>query len=275
MHPVRPAVALLVPLLAAAPLSAQSATEVFERMLAEHDRRAESIDNYTVVQEAMGQPVTIYFEKEMSRGHAVFRVRDTRVAGARAGGAPDADSYGDLWDHLPELMERASYAGRETVDGHAVHVVTIDDLASTAFAKRLARGTGDFQPRRGTFFVDTERWVPRRMVFEGRLTVNGKPADVTMHMDMQDYRDVDGLLQPFRTLVRIEGLGGAVDPEMRKQYEEMKTRLAEMPEAQRAMAERMMKGQLEQMEKMMGDDGAMNVEIVVREVRVNAGPLGG
>jgi putative component of toxin-antitoxin plasmid stabilization module len=64
-----------------------------------------------------------------------------------------------------------------------------------------------------------------------------------------------------------------VDPEMRAQYEAMKKQLDDMPEAQRAMAERMMKGQMEQLEKMMeGGDDAMTVQTTVRELRVNQGP---
>jgi hypothetical protein len=61
---------------------------------------------------------------------------------------------------------------------------------------------------------------------------------------------------------------------MKKQYDEMKKQLAELPEAQRQAMEQMMKGRLEQIEKMMGADGGMNVEVVVRDVRVNQGAPG-
>jgi hypothetical protein len=266
---------LLAPVVVTPTVEAQTAQEIFDRMVAEYDRRAADIDNYTVVQQAMGQSVTMYFEKDMSGDHAIFRVKDARIGSMRSGQMADDEGSVQIWEHLPELMERASYEGRETVDGAAVHVVALNDLDDTEFAESIAPGNADFEPKRGTFFVDTELWVPRRMVFEGRLTMEGKPADVTMYMDMQDYRTVDGLLHPFRTAMRVEGLGEAIDPEMRKQYEEMKAQLAEMPESQRAMVEKMMKGQLEQMEKMMGDDGSMNFEITVEEVRVNAGPIGG
>ena len=254
-------------------LQAQSAQDVFERMLAEHDRRAAGIDNYTVVQDAMGQAVTMYFEKDASGPHPVFRVKSVTVAGQRsAGTAGRDDAEAEFWDHLPELMERATYVGRESVEGNAVHVVKIDDLASTGFGRNIAPGNADFEPKSGTFYVDAERWVPRRMVFEGRMKMQGKTVDVTADVIMRDYRTVDGLLHPFVTAVSVDGLADAIDPATRQQYEQMKKQLAEMPESQRQMVEQMMKGQLAQMEKMMTEGGPMNFEMVVRELRVNAGP---
>jgi hypothetical protein len=68
--------------------------------------------------------------------------------------------------------------------------------------------------------------------------------------------------------VRVDGM---VSPEDRARYAEMKKQLDELPPAQRQMMENMMKGQLAQLERMMGDDGSMNFESTVREVRVNAG----
>lgn len=250
---------------------AQSAQEIFDRMLAAHDRRAAGINDYTVVQEAMGQTSTTYFEKDASGAHPVYRAKQMTVNGMVMENSSQGEAEAEFWEHLPELAKRASYVGRETVDGASVHVVRVTDLASTSFGRGLAPGNAQFEPRQATFYVDPELWMPRRLVFEGRLTLNAKPADVTMTMAMQDYRTVDGLLHPFRSRIRMDGLGQAVDPAMRAQYEQMKKQLAEMPESQRQMVEKMMKGQLEQMEQMMSGDGAMNFEIVVKEVRVNKG----
>jgi hypothetical protein len=63
-----------------------------------------------------------------------------------------------------------------------------------------------------------------------------------------------------------------MDDETRKQYEEMKQKMAELPEDQRKMMESMMKGQMEQFEQMLSKDGPMSIEVTVKELRVNSGP---
>ena len=265
------ATTFLVSLLPGA-LGAQSAQDVLNRMLAEHDRRAAGINDYTIVNEAMGTTVTMYFVKDASGPHAVFQLKDAKVAGMAAMSMPQDDASQEFWDHLPAFVERAKYVGRETVDGHAVDVIAIDDFRGVEFGNSLAGSRGDFNPSKATFLVDRELRIPRRMVVAGTMTMDGRTADVTAHIDMQDYREVEGLLHPFRTTVRVEGMADALDPSMRAQLQEMKRQLAAMPEAQRQAMQQMMGGQLAQLERMVGDDGSMNFELVAREVRVNAGP---
>ncbi len=265
--PLVPVLLALLPTVVAA----QSARSVLERMLAEHDRRAEGIDNYTIVQDVMGQTMTMYYEKDASGAHPIFRVRKVTGMDGNAH-EPAAGNEGEFWAKLPAIMEHARSGGRETVDGHATEVVIIDDLAETGFGESFAPEGGDFTPETATLYVDPELWIPRRMVFTGVMKAQGRTSDITLTMDAQDIRDVDGLLQPFHTLVRVDGLGQAIDPNMRAQYEQMKKQLAEMPESQRQMAEKMMKSQLEQIEQMMKGDGGMNLELVVRALHVNAGP---
>jgi hypothetical protein len=265
---------LLVPVLLTllpAVVAAQSARSVLERMVAEHDRRAEGIDNYTLVQDVMGQTMTMYYEKDVSGAHPVFRPRKVTGMGATAHGSA-AGNEDEFWEKLPAMLERARSGGQETVDGHATEVVVIDDLAESGFGASFAPGNADFTPQTATLYVDPELWIPRRMVFTGVMKAEGRTSDITITMDAQDIRDVDGLLQPFHTLVRVDGLGQAIDPKMRQQYEQMQKQLADMPESQRQMAEKMMKGRMEQIEQMMNGDGGMNLELVVRELRVNAGP---
>jgi hypothetical protein len=216
--------------------------------------------------------MTMYMVKEMAGSHAVFRVQDTRVdgmTGAQQFQAP-ADVSADLFTELPTLGEHARYVKRDAIDGKAVHVVEIPDL-SRARAFQNARQSPDarFEPGRGTFFVDADLWVPRRMIIEGQVTREGKTSDVTMTMDLQDYREVEGMLHPFRTMARVEGM---VDPEMQAQIRQMKQQMEQLPEAQRNMMEQMLQGQMGQFMKMIGDDGSVTFEGTVRELRVNAGP---
>jgi hypothetical protein len=257
---------------AAAPqVHGQSAGEIFDRMLAAHERRTEGIENYTLVQETMGFETVMYFEREAVNGRSLLRLKRTTTMGVTVDAEEDDAGFNEIYEVAHQLAEHATYAGRDEVDGRAVHVLRIDDLADIDFGHGAVDEDSDFVPERGTIYVDTDLLIPRRMEFEGSMTTEQGTTDVTSVVDLHDYREIEGMLVPFRTVVEMQGLAEAIDPEMRQQYEEMKRQLAEMPESQRAMAERMMKGQLEQIEKMMQGD-AMVIEMTVTDVRVNAGP---
>jgi hypothetical protein len=250
---------------------AQSAAEVFDRMLAEHERRTQGIDDYTLVQQTMGFETVMYFERETVNGRSLLRLKRTTSMGVTVDADEEDAGFNEIYEVAHELAEHATYAGRDEVDGQAVHVLKIDDMAEIDFGHGAVDDDSDFVPERGTLYIDVARSVPLRMEFEGTVATEKGTADVTSVVTLHDYRDVEGMLVPYRTVVEMRGFSDALDPEMRQQYEEMKRQLAEMPEAQRAMAERMMKGQLEQIEQMMQGD-AMVIEMTVTDVRVNAGP---
>lgn len=266
--------ALLCALAIALPATAFSQTprEIFDRMLDEHERRTAGIENYTLIQDAMGFETVLYFEKETVEGGRVFRLKRASTGGMAMPGTSE-QGWEAIQRAAPVLAANSEYRGRDRVGGHAVHVIEMHDLDRIDFGQGMIPKEVNFRPLRGTLFVDTEQWVPRRVEFWGEMLTDRGPAEMHSVADLEEYREVDGMLHPFRTTIRIEGVGQAMDPETRAQYEEMKRRLAEMPEAQRAMAEQMMKGQLERLEKMMGgDDDVMTMEMVVKEIRVNAGP---
>jgi hypothetical protein len=252
---------------------AQSAGEIFDRMLAEHERRTEGIENYTLVQETMGFETVMYFEREAMNGRSLLRLKRTTTMGVTVDAEEDDAGFNEIYEVAHQLAEHATYVGHNEVDGRSVHVLRVDDLAEIDFGHGAVDEDSDFVPERGTLYIDTALFVPRRMEFEGSMTTEQGTTDVTSVVDLHDYREIEGMLVPFRTVVEMQGLSEAIDPEMRQQYEEMKRQLAEMPESQRAMAERMMKGQLEQIEQMMQGD-AMVIEMTVTDVRVNAGPPG-
>jgi hypothetical protein len=258
-------------LLVAAPAHAQSAAEIVDRMLAEYERRAENVDNYTVVQDVMGFETVSYFEKEIVDGRPVFRLRS-------AGGMEASESVGDfdeIYAMGDELAQRAEYAGIERVDDYDLHVLDIDSFEGLGLEQNVTPDS-DFRPTSGRLFIDVDTYAPRRFEFEGEMTNDDGVHTVTSTVMMGDYREVEGLLLPFRTVVQVEGLGAAIDPEMRAQFEDMQRELEAMPESQRAMVEQMMAGQLEQFRAMMEDEGApMTVQVTVREVSVNQGPPNG
>lgn len=267
--------ALMVALALALPASsalAQSPSEIVDRMLEEFERGAADVENYSVVQEVMGFESELYFEKETLDGRPVFRLRSSSSGGLPSD-VDDDVGYTDVYAAAPRIAEHARYGGTEQVHGVEAHVLLIDDLEALDMGSAAAPEDAEFQPRSGRILVDAEMWVPRRMEFSGDLDTGDGLTEVTSVIDMQDYRDDDGMLMPYLTVVRMEGLEAAIDPEMRAELEEMRQQLEELPEGQRAMVEEMFRGQMEQMEALLeGEDGAMTVEMRVLELRVNEGP---
>jgi hypothetical protein len=289
MRPMFRGVAVPLLLAAAVPsLHGQTAKSVMDRMLAEYERRAEGVNDYTIVQETMGTTNVTYMVKEMVNGHPVFHVTSASSMGTTTPPAPGSASQmnsvlsDDFFAMADQLASHADYAGRETIDGNETHVIVLNDLSSLPIAKAQQAGSNAFSMKRGKMWVDGKLWVPRRMEFEGTLKTENGASDITTTVNLSDYRDIHGVLQPFHITTQVSGLVGAMSPEMQKQMAdpetqkrlaELKKQLADMPEAQRAMVEKMMKGQIDQLEKMSASGGkAMTFETNVKEVRVNAGP---
>jgi hypothetical protein len=266
--------ALLLTGLSAPAVHAQSAVDIIDRMLVEHERRSADVDNYTIVQRVMGVETYSYFEKEMVDGRPVFRQVSSGAAGVRMD-SPTEGTLDEIYAAGEELAESAEYAGRETIDGNQVHVLDVPDLANTEFASNM-QPDADFEPRRGRFYVDADTYVPRRMEFDGEMTNDSGTHLISATIDMLDYRDVEGMLMPYRVTVSVEGIGAVIDEETRAEFEQVRRQLEGMPADQRRMVEAMMGDQLEQFRRMMQDDSEpMVIDVEVQEVRVNAGPPGG
>ncbi|MDA0330255.1 MAG: hypothetical protein O2958_14780 [Gemmatimonadetes bacterium] len=272
MGTIRPMVAsaLVMGLMIAQPVAAQTASSIVERMLGEYERRIASVENYTVVQSTMGFETVSYFEKEMLNGRPVFQLRRSSTAGIEAN--TEGAGVDDLYLMGDDFGRLSQYIGRDKVEGFDVLVLDVPDLSEVGFGRNVTPDA-DFTPKRGRIMLDAESYVPRRFEFEGEMKTEQGVHEVTTSVVLGDYREAEGLLLPYRTTVSIEGLGAAIDPDMRAQFEEMQRELANMPEAQRRMVESMMSAQIEQFRSMMDGGGeAMTVELTVNEVRVNAGP---
>ena len=103
-------VARLAVAIPTAPLSAQSASDIVERMLSEYARRAEGVENYTLIQDAMGFETISYFVKEMDEGRPVFRLQRTLAGGMDASGDGDG-SLDEISSKGDEPEARAVYVG--------------------------------------------------------------------------------------------------------------------------------------------------------------------
>ena len=272
---VTPAAALLaLTHLAAAPrvADAQSVEDVVQGMYESYEEQAAGIDSYRLVQSMMGVETTSFFEKQMVDGRPVFRLVQSDMGNMSFGMGDEDAGVGDIFLWGDELIEHGRYAGREQIGQFSVHVLAIDDLSQLDIAQPATPEDMDFEPKTAHIYVDDELMVARRMEYTGDAVTDTGPHEVTVRVDMENYLPIEGLLIPYRTVVQIEGLGAAMDPEMRAQLEEMEQQLAALPPDQRAMMERMLGGQLEQLRQMMqGGGDAMTMEITVVDVAINAG----
>lgn len=261
---------LLLTLPAAA--SAQSAGEILQQALDRYQERMEGVENYTVVQTVMGFDATTYFERETVDGHVVFVQEDV-------GGGQAAEQVPQDYAAVLEAMSgRTSYQGAETVEGRECHRLVVEDFSGERMQSLLPAGPGDdWTPERMQVWLDTGQLVPRKMVMEGTVQNDGEQEPVTFTAWMRDYREVKGVLHPFRMEISTEGLGEALPEEdraeLRKSLEQMKAQLEDMSPQQREMMKQMMGGQMEKLEQMLAS-GALDMTLEVRELKVNEGPPG-
>lgn len=263
---------------ATSPLTAQSAEELLNTALDKYGERMEGIQNYTLVQDVMGTPTKVYFERETSDGHPVFRTHVVSAAGQTIRN-PDASSgaMNDPYRVFPKLAKRAKLRGDATVDGKRVKVLQIDDLSGLDWGSTAGGQTGGFEPTQMTLYLDTDRYVVRRMEMKGDVQAGGQSKPVETVATFSDYREVEGLLQPFRTTIMTEGMLEAsnMSPEERakaqRSLEQMEEQMKTMPAAQKKMMEGMMGGQMKKLREMLAT-GSMEMTLEVTSVEVNEGP---
>lgn len=258
--------------LPAAPARAQSASSVLQKALARYDRQMKGVDNYTLTigSSMMPQTYTVYYEKKMVNGHPVF---------VTPGQSQDkaASEWGNPYEVLPKIASRAKVAGHDTVDGHDTYVVVVNDLSGIDFGQEALGRQQDakLEPKKMTLYLDSKDYLVRRMKMEGTITRDTLSNPVTMDARMSDYRNIKGLMQPFKTQISMQGLTGTLSKEdqaqARQSLAQLKERLKNMPAAQRQAMEQMLGPQMKKMQQML-DTGSMDMTIEVKGVKVNAGP---
>jgi hypothetical protein len=263
-----PAVMLFVAAMTAFPQ--MTAERVLENMRTEYERGIQNIDDYTLVTSLY----TAQYKKFMVDGRPVFKSR-VQLSGAEQFSedavATSSMGHSEFFDEkvYNYLKQNARYEGTQTVDGVATHVLFVEDL------EPITESDETDHPRNAYFFVDAEKWVVRKMEFEVDVEY-----DDTEKRTMQpvirflDYRSVEGMQVPYRTVMDMGEWDDTMSPEDREEARqsmaELQQQLDEMPEQQRKMMERMLRPQLEQLEKMLAGD-RLEFVIEVEEVLVNMG----
>lgn len=258
----------------AAPASSQEAEEIMNTALERYEERMEGIRTYRVRQEVMGFTTTNRFVKKTVDGHPVF---------VQAGSDSAADrmprGWGNPYRLFPQLAGRARLAGRAAVDGEEVWHLVVDDFRGLELEGMTpTRAAGQFRPQRLELFLDTDDSAIRRLKMQGKMVRDTASRPLSMDAGFHDYREVEGMLHPFRVTISVQGMSAAISPEemerARRQLEQARKRIEQMPEARREAMREMMEGQLEQLRQVV-ESGRLETEVVVQEVQVNEAATGG
>jgi len=255
----------------------QSAGEIMRRAMDAQAARLAAVNDVTITQEVMGMAVGMYMEKRIIDGTPVL-VPVSMIMGGRVTALPQDETAVDWSNPFQQTWaERARLEGTEQVDGHRVRVLVMDDFTGLDMPGMPGEmGSADLRLRSMRLSLDDDHLIRKVEMDAQSVREDGSATPVEITMFMQDYREVDGYLHPFQTRTITKGVLGAVDvdqEELRAQLEEMKKQLASMPEAQRAMMERMMGPQMESLQAMLSsDEGEMEMSITVTDLKVNAGP---
>lgn len=178
------------------------------------------------------------------------------------------------------------YDGKQNVNGKNCHVLKVEDAdldkmvnPSTGESmippesKGMEEATVDAK-----FFVDDDDWVIVKMVFDvDGLQMKGKSRKAKMVMVNEDFRNVEGLIIPYRTVsttkIDMTAEEKKEAKKAQKSMEEMQEKMKNMSPEKREMMEEYMKPQMEQMGKMKSlfMTGEMKQVSNVQEVKVNTG----
>jgi hypothetical protein len=281
MNVKAPALLLLVCSIVPAAAFAMDAQDIIDKVLELEAERREGVNRYVVEQEVMGQVSKITFERTTVTGPDgkpmdTFRmVLPDEMLQAGPGEDPvmSQDDFEDMAQEavysIAAFSESAELVGTETVEGRKAYHLVAENLDR----KRSIDGAQEFVLQTINAWIDSEMYVPLKLVMDGTMDTDGTPRPVTIETIERDYRAVPGsnMYEPYQQVMRLTG---EMADETKRQMEEAQTHLAEfekqmaeMPESQRQMMMSMMGEQIEMMRKMAAGEG---IEIIttVRSITV-------
>jgi hypothetical protein len=276
-----PALLLLVCSIVPAAAFAMDAQDIIDKVLELEAERREGVNRYVVEQEVMGQVSKITFERTTVTGPDgkpmdTFRmVLPDEMLQAGPGEDPvmSQDDFEDMAQEavysIAAFSESAELVGTETVEGRKAYHLVAENLDR----KRSIDGAQEFVLQTINAWIDSEMYVPLKLVMDGTMDTDGTPRPVTIETIERDYRTVPGsnMYEPYQQVMRLTG---EMADETKRQMEEARTHLAEfekqmaqMPESQRQMMMSMMGEQIEMMRKMAAGDG-IEITTTVRSITV-------
>lgn len=256
-----------------AAVHAQSAQDIMTRAIESYETRLSGVENVTIDVEVMGMTVETYLVKEMVDGRPVLQPVSTDVEGMPSDTAEveTDDMWAESWRMFDDTQDRWTLEGQGSVDGRATWRLRMTDFEGLDLSPEMPGQEGEFDADLMVMELDQERLVPLRMELEGTVRQGGEANPVAMQMQFEDYREVDGYLHPFLSIMDVDMAMGPEGQDAQEALEELRNQLADMPEAQREMMEQMMGEQIRMLESMVGEEG-LRMELRVVDLRVNAGP---
>jgi len=257
-------------LLTTAAVAQPSAQQIMDRSLEAYTSMMADVNSYLMTMEMMGMEHQSYFERVEGGGPLEYR-HHSRIYGQTGWTVADEEMPGGTTVPTEEMFQRiraqGRFAGEHTVDGQRAYAIAIDEPGDVFDPGDLPTD-GDFDFDSMTFYVAADNYTFVGFDAEGTARSDGRAAPVTMEMRVSDFRTVGPMMHPFVTTMRIDGLADGLSDEERRQLEEAKRQMEQMPAEQRQMMERMMGDQLEQLERMAAGE-AMKVEMRITDLQVN------
>ena len=276
LRPIRP-FALLLAAVFFLPLAAeaQSVDAVIGEMKARYEQQFASVDNYIIETDKY----TTYFRKSDAAGDGQYESRTVWKESEGLFGQMDfndSPAYAPAAGELDRFAENATYGGTETLDGVETHVLIIDNpqaLAEDAMEREgMDKDAMENMEGEMIMYIHADEYVPLRMDSETRVETEDGTQTISPTMTFSDYRTTDGLTMPWRMEMRMEDLNASMSPEDREQAREslaqLDEQMKEMSDRQRRMMERMMKGKMDKLRKIV-EEGTIEFNIQVQDVKVN------
>ena len=240
----------------------QKAVETLESMQERYEQSIEDIDDYIMEK----NDHTIYYKKATTDdGRPYFKTKTKGEYREELESASGANN--DLYSQFSsQAKEKATYRGTDEVDDNEVHVIYIDQMETEGF--NLEKNTEN------TFkdiflYIDSDKLVIRKMEYTVESIVQGgEVREIFPVIKNSDFRNVQGMLIPYKTVTVVEGL--TLSEEERKQAKKGLKEFEEMPEAPKEMAKNMMGDKIEKYRKMIENNRYEKVS-KVKEIKVNTG----
>ncbi len=168
----------------------QKAVEILESMQERYEQSIEDIDDYIMEEEDQ----TIYYKKAYTEdGRPYFKTKTK--------GDDESAANKDLYSQFSQAKEKATYEGKDKVDGNEVHVIYIDQME-----------IGSFDPNKDAkntiedvfLYVDSDKLVDRKMEYTMKSQIDGgEVREMSLVVKNRDYRNVEGMLIPYETVTVV------------------------------------------------------------------------
>ena len=183
-----------------------------------------------------------------------------------------------------EFTKRAKLAGTDKVAATSgsspqmrdAYRLVADDLADIQLEQ--PQGDSKYTLQKVSLWVDKEHLVPLRLLMEGEVEAKGKKTPMTIEKLDLDYKQVGPLYESHTQMYKLSGMMAGLSEKEKKdlekakqEMEKAKAEMEKMPPQQKAMVEKMMKGQMEKFEAMMAGDAFTSVT-KVQSIAINEGP---